>query len=34
MNGNLREWLSYEPPIFQSRLDWIFKPKPPLLKAA
>jgi len=34
MNGNLREQLSYEPPIFQSRLDWLFKPTPPLLRAA
>ena len=34
MNGNLRERLSYEPPIFKSRLDWLFKPTPPLLRAA
>jgi len=34
MNGNLREQLSYEPPIFKSRFDWLFKPTPPLLKAA
>ena len=34
MNGNLREQLSYEPPIFKSRLGWLFKPTPPLLRAA
>ena len=34
MNGNLRDILSYEAPIFKSRLDWLFKPTPPLLKAA
>lgn len=34
MNGNLREQLSYEPPIFKSRFDWLFKPTPPLLRAA
>ncbi len=34
MNGNLGEQLSYQPPIFKSRLDWMFKPVPPLLKAA
>jgi hypothetical protein len=34
MNGNLREQLSYEPPIFKSRFDWPFKPTPPLLRAA
>ncbi len=34
MNGNLREQLSYEPPIFKSRFDRLFKPTPPLLKAA
>jgi hypothetical protein len=33
MNGNLREQLSYQPPIFKSRLDWMFEPVPPLLKA-
>ena len=26
MNGDLREQLSYQPPIFKSRLDWLFKP--------
>jgi hypothetical protein len=34
MNGNLREQLSYEPPIFKSYLGWLFKPTPPLLKVA
>ncbi len=34
MNGNLREQLRYQPPIFKSRLDWLFKPTPPLLRAA
>jgi hypothetical protein len=34
MNGNLREQLSYQPPIFKSRLDWMFEPVPPLRKAA
>ena len=34
MNGDLREQLSYQPPIFKSRLDWLFKPIPPLLRAA
>jgi hypothetical protein len=34
MNGNLREQLSYKPPIFKSRLDWMFKPTPPFLRAA
>jgi hypothetical protein len=34
MNGNLREQLSYEPPVFKSRLDWLFQPTPPLLRAA
>lgn len=34
MNGNLRGQLSYQPPIFKSRLDWMFEPVPPLLKAA
>ena len=33
MNGDLREQLSYQP-IFKSRLDWLFKPIPPLLSAA
>jgi hypothetical protein len=34
MNGNLREQLRYQPPILKSRLDWLFKPTPPLLGAA
>jgi hypothetical protein len=34
MNGNLREQLSYQPPIFKSHLDRLFKPPPPLLRAA
>jgi hypothetical protein len=34
MNGDLREQLSYQPPIFKSRLDWLFRPIPPLLRAA
>ncbi|MDE2361176.1 MAG: ISKra4 family transposase [Hyphomicrobiales bacterium] len=34
MNGNLLEQLSYEPAIFKSRFDWLFKPTPPLLRAA
>jgi hypothetical protein len=33
-NDDLREQLSYEPPIFKSRLDWMFQSVPPLLKAA
>jgi hypothetical protein len=33
MNGNLREQLSYEPPTFKSRSDWLFKPTTPLLRA-
>ncbi len=33
MNGDLREQLCYRPPIFKSRLDWMFKPTPPLLRA-
>ena len=33
MNGDLREQLPYQP-IFKSRLDWLFKPIPPLLSAA
>jgi hypothetical protein len=34
MNEDLRERLSYQAPVFKSRLDWLFKPTPPLLKAA
>jgi hypothetical protein len=34
MNGNLREQLSYEPPVFKSRVDWLLTPTPPLLRAA
>jgi hypothetical protein len=34
MNGNLREQLRYQPPMFKSRLDWLFKSTPPLLRAA
>ncbi len=34
MNGNLREQLSFHPPIFKSRLDWLFKPTPPPLRGA
>ena len=33
-NGNPRERLSYQPPVFESRFDWLFKPTPPLLRAA
>ena len=34
MNEDLRERLSYQPPVFKSRPDWMFKPTPPFLKAA
>jgi len=34
INGNLCEQLFYEPPIFKSSADWLFKPTPPLLRAA
>jgi hypothetical protein len=34
MNGNLREQLSYEPPVFKSRVDWLLTPTPLLLRAA
>jgi hypothetical protein len=34
MNGNLREQLCYQPPIFKSRSDWLFKPTPPPLRGA
>jgi hypothetical protein len=33
LNGNPHGQLSYRPPIFTSRLDWLFKPAPPLLSA-
>jgi hypothetical protein len=34
MNGNLREQLSYEPPVIKSRFDWMLTPTPQLLRAA